>query len=49
MRLKSISAKLVVCACLVFFGAVLLSGCETCKGVKRDVMKGDEWMRDNLW
>ena len=49
MRKIPIFAKLVVCACLLFFGAALLSGCETCKGIKRDVMKADEWLKDNLW
>jgi|GEM_PF-5147094 len=49
MRQTPILAKLVLCACLVLVVAVLISGCETCKGIKRDVMKADEWIKDNLW
>ncbi|MGE5279834.1 MAG: hypothetical protein ACM3L6_03715 [Deltaproteobacteria bacterium] len=49
--MKKISpfVRAVACACLFLAGAVLLSGCETCKGIKRDVMNADQWIRDNLW
>ena len=49
MRQTSNFAKLVLCVCLVLVGAVLLSGCETCKGIKRDIEKTDEWIKEKLW
>ena len=49
MRQTTPFVKVVVCAFLLLFGAALLSGCETCKGIKRDIMKTDDWIKDNLW
>ncbi len=49
MRQTFLFAKLVFCVCLVLGIAVVVSGCETCKGLKRDIEKTDEWMQDNLW
>lgn len=28
---------------------VIVSGCETCKGMTRDVKNADEWVRDHMW
>jgi len=49
MRQSPIFVKLVLCVCLVAAAVVVLSGCETCRGVKRDIQKADEWIKDNLW
>ncbi len=36
---------------ILFFCAftLLLSGCETVKGMGRDVKNADKWVKDNLW
>ena len=49
MRQSPIFARLVLCVCLVVAAAVVLSGCETCRGIGRDIKKADEWIKDNLW
>jgi len=49
MRQTPFFAKLVACVCVVLVGALLFSGCETCKGLRRDIEKTDEWLQDNLW
>ena len=28
---------------------IIISGCETAKGVVRDVKNADQWIRDNAW
>ena len=35
--------------CVLAFGIGMLAGCETCKGLNRDIKSADTWMRDNLW
>lgn len=31
------------------FSLGILAGCETCKGLNRDVKAADAWIKDNLW
>ena len=36
-----------IAICIVSF--IMLSGCETCKGVGRDIKDADQWFRDHAW
>lgn len=42
-RSSIIAVLICIAACTMFLG------CETAKGVGRDIMNADKWMRDNLW
>lgn len=38
---------LILLVCL--FGLAVLAGCETTKGLGRDIKKVDEWVKDHMW
>lgn len=41
------SSIIAVFVCVV--ACVMLLGCETVKGMGRDIKGADKWMRENLW
>jgi predicted small secreted protein len=48
--MKKKKACLMVCVLMVFAASLLfISGCETGKGMVRDVKSVDQWFRDHAW
>jgi predicted small secreted protein len=41
------SAVIAVLVCV--FACAMLLGCETVKGMGRDIKSADTWFKDNLW
>ncbi|MDD5019283.1 MAG: hypothetical protein PHS61_02535 [Candidatus Omnitrophica bacterium] len=48
MKTRRDFRRLILLACALVLMATCL-GCETVKGVGRDIKNADQWMRDNAW
>jgi predicted small secreted protein len=46
---KRVAGRAVIFWLAVVFVAGLLAGCETCKGLNRDIKQADAWIKDNMW
>jgi predicted small secreted protein len=49
MSKRAVGLGLLGCLLGVFVAALFLCGCETAKGLGRDIQQADDWIKDNLW
>jgi predicted small secreted protein len=48
MITKKVLKRLIPVACVLLL-TVFCVGCETAKGLGRDIKNADQWMRDHAW
>ena len=46
---KQVGKWSIVCILICFLAIIVCSGCETCKGIGKDIKNADDWFKEHAW